>query len=97
MRNREQREKLMEKLADAFVKMELTAITATTNHCRDEILTLVSGEVKNIIDIYEKEHIVKELLKLYKENPQDLDILHMIAVDLLSENNFNEFHDKRTN
>ena len=94
MRVEKQKEELMEKLADAFDKMGLTAIT---NHCRDEMMNLVYTQVENIIDVYEKEHIVKELLKLHKENPETppIDILEMIAIILLSEKNFNKFRNER--
>lgn len=97
MRNKEQREGLMEKLVDAFDKRKLAQIIDSYRDTIEEnILILVSGEVEKIIDVYEKEHIVKELLKLHKKNPEDLAILHRVAVNLLTETNWLVFHDKRT-
>ena len=97
MRKEKERDKLVIKIADAFNERNRRSLTQTTNHCIDEMMVQIQSDVENIIGDYEKEHIIKELLKLHKENPENppLDILEWIANILLSKKNWLVFHDKR--
>ena len=70
---------------DAF---DWEGLTQITDSCRDNIRILVTDKIKNIIDVYEKEHIVKELLKLAKEDEEvSFDILEKNVLPLLSTKN----------
>jgi len=76
---------------DAF---DWEGLTKITDSCRDDIKILVTEQIEKIIDVYEKEHIVKELLKLAKDKEVSFGILEKFVLQLLSTKNRSEFHNK---
>ena len=83
----EERDNLIKKLVDAFDHKRLT----------QEISVIVNDEVKNIIDLYEKEHIIKKLHELQNKDKSNSNFafIEIVADALLSRKNLSEFHSKR--